>query len=154
MGDLVREETARRGLKPTPENVGKVMLQLREEGGSSIIARKCIPKIEEHKSSKILVDGLRSLYEAETFKAHLAKFTLIAVHSSPEERFRRLFNRRRSDDPKEWEVFSERDIRELSVGLGNAIAMAEYIIVNTGSIEQVKVKVKETLQGIEEKWMK
>lgn len=154
MGDVVREETAKRGLELTPKNVGKVMLQLRKEGGKSVIAKKCIPKIEEQKSSKVLVDGLRSLYEAEAFKAHFAKFTLVAVHTSPETRFRRLFNRRRSDDPIGWEAFHERDMRELGVGLGNAIAMAEQIIMNDNSIEQVKVRAKETLQRIEEKWMK
>jgi dephospho-CoA kinase len=154
MGDVIREETAKRGLELTPQNVGKVMLQLREEGGNSIIAQKCIPKIEEQTSTKVLVDGLRSMYEADAFKAHFAKFTLVAVHASPETRFNRLFNRRRSDDPDRWEVFRDRDMRELSVGVGNVIAMAEQIIVNDNSMEQVKAKVEETLQRIEEKWMK
>lgn len=154
MGDVIREETAKRSLKLTPENVGKVMLQLREEGGNYIIAQKCIPKIEEQKNTKVLVDGLRSLYEAEAFKTHFAKFALVAVYASPETRFKRLFNRRRSDDPSGWEVFRERDMRELSVGLGNVIAMAEQLIINDNSIEQVKGRVKETLQRIEEKWMK
>ena len=154
MGDVIREETAKRGLELTPQNVGKVMLQLREAGGNSIIAQKCIPKIEEQNSTKVLVDGLRSMYEADAFKAHFAKFTLVAVHASPETRFKRLFNRRRSDDPDVWEVFRDRDMRELSVGVGNVIAMAEQIIVNDNSMEQVKAKVEETLQRIEEKWMK
>jgi len=154
MGDVIREETAKRGLELTPQNVGKVMLQLRDEGGNYVIAQKCIPKIEEQTSTKVLVDGLRSMYEADAFKAHFAKFTLVAVHASPETRFKRLFNRRRSDDPDVWEVFRDRDMRELSVGVGNVIAMAEQIIVNDNSMEQVKAKVEETLQRIEEKWMK
>jgi dephospho-CoA kinase len=94
------------------------------------------------------------MYEADAFKVHFAKFTLVAVHASPETRFKRLFNRRRSDDPDRWEVFRDRDMRELSVGVGNVIAMAEQIIVNDNSVEQVKAKVLETLQRIEEKWMK
>jgi dephospho-CoA kinase len=154
MGDVIRQETLKRGLELTPQNVGKVMLQLREEGGNYVIAQKCIPKIEEQTSKKVLVDGLRSLYEADTFKAHFAKFTLVAVHASPENRFNRLFCRGRSDDPHDWEVFHERDMRELSVGLGNVIAMAEQMIVNDNSVEQVKAKAKETLQRIEKKWMK
>ncbi|MCJ7793321.1 flagellar hook-basal body complex protein FliE [Candidatus Bathyarchaeota archaeon] len=154
MGDVIREETAKRGLELTPQNVGKVMLQLREAGGNSIIAQKCIPKIEEQTSTKVLVDGLRSMYEADAFKAHFAKFTLVAVHASPETRFNRLFNRRRSDDPDRWEVFRDRDMRELNVGVGNVIAMAEQIIVNDNSMEQVKAKVVKTLQRIEKKWMK
>ena len=31
MGDVIREETQKRGLKPTPNNIGKVMLELRRK---------------------------------------------------------------------------------------------------------------------------
>jgi dephospho-CoA kinase len=154
MGDVIREETQKRGLKPTPKNIGKVMLELREKGGNSIIADKCIPKIEQQKSGKVIVDGLRSPSEVDVFKAHFSKFSLIAVHASPETRFNRLYRRRRSDDPDGWELFHERDMRELSVGLGNAITMAEHFIINENKRADVKIKVKETLRMIEEKWKK
>lgn len=152
MGDVIRQETLKRGLELTPQNVGKVMLELRKEGGNYVIAQKCIPKIEEQASSKVLVDGLRSLFEADIFKEHFAKFSLVAVHASPQTRFGRLSTRRRSDDPSEWKVFQERDMRELGVGLGNVIAMAEQVIVNDNSFEHVKAKVKASLERIEEKW--
>ena len=154
MGDVVREETAKRGLDLTPQSVGKVMLELRAQGGNTVVASKCIPKIEAQESSKVLVDGLRSLYEVDTFKGHFAKFTLAAVHASPETRFNRLFSRRRSDDPDGWEVFHERDMRELGVGLGNVIAMAEQLIVNDKSADEVKVVIRDALGRIEAKWIK
>ena len=154
MGDVIREETAKRGLELTPQNVGKVMLQLRADGGVTVVAQKCIPKIEAQASAKVLVDGLRSLYEVEAFKAHFAKFSLVAMHASPETRFTRLSNRHRSDDPSGWEVFGDRDMRELSVGLGNVIAMAERMIINDDSFEETKVQVAEALRRIEEKWLK
>jgi dephospho-CoA kinase len=154
MGDVVRQETTKRGLELTPQNVGKVMLELRQEGGNYVIAKKCIPKIEQQTSPKVLIDGLRSLYEADIFKEHFAKFSLVAVHASPELRFNRLSNRRRSDDPADWKVFNERDMREIGVGLGNVIAMAEQMIVNDNSIESVKAKVKESLERVEGKWLK
>jgi len=152
MGDVIRQETLKRGLELTPQNVGKVMLELRQESGNFVIAQKCIPKIEEQASSKVLVDGLRSLYEADIFKEHFTKFSLVAVHASPQIRFSRLYSRGRSDDPAEWKVFLERDMRELGVGLGNVIAMAEQVIVNDNSFEYVKAKVKASLERIEEKW--
>ncbi len=154
MGDVIREETKKRGLDPTPHNVGKVMLNLRAEGGNYVVAKKCIPKIEQEKTERILVDGLRSLYEADIFKEHFSTFTLVAVHAPPQIRFNRLKLRNRSDDPQNWEVFHERDMRELGVGLGNVIAMAEMILINDDSIERFKVQVKEKFVRIEEKWLK
>jgi dephospho-CoA kinase len=152
MGDVVREETKKRGLEMNPENIGRVMLELRKKGGASVVAEKCIPKIERKRSRKVIVDGVRSLSEVDAFKKHFPKFSLIAVHSSSEARYNRLHSRRRSDDPDDWELFHERDLRELSVGLGNAIAMAEHIIVNENNRETAKAKARRVFWRIERKW--
>lgn len=154
MGDVIREEAERRRLEPNPENLGKTMLELRRSEGKGAIAKRCIRKIEKTAKSKVIVDGIRSLSEIEEFKESFPKSSFIAVHSSPETRFRRVYRRRRSDDPETWEIFHRRDVRELSVGLGDAIAMAEWVIVNEGELEAVKEKVKEILRRIEEKWMR
>jgi len=152
MGDEVREETKRRGLEPTPENVGKIMLKLREEEGPTVVAQKCIPKIANASADIVLVDGIRSLNEVDKFKKSFPQFTLISVHSSPDTRFGRLFRRKRSDDPEGWEVFLERDLRELSVGQGNVIAMADHMIVNEGILEEFKAKIQEVLEAATAKW--
>jgi dephospho-CoA kinase len=154
MGDEVREEAKQRGLEPSPENLGRIMLELRQLEGEAAIAKRCIPKIMAKAESKVIVDGVRSLAEVEEFRRHFQKFVLVAVHASPETRFKRLFHRRRSDDPKSWEIFHERDMRELSVGLGNAIAMAEHMIVNEESLETAKKRAAEVLRRAEGKWMK
>jgi len=154
MGDVVREEAVRRGLMSSPENLGKIMLELRQKEGKNVIAKRCIPKIENAKKPKIIVDGVRSPSEVEEFKKHFSKFSLIAIQSSPETRFKRLYRRQRSDDPKNWKIFHERDTRELSVGLGEAIAMAEYLIANEEEREVVKEKIRKVLRKVEEKWMK
>jgi len=154
MGDEVREETKRRGLEPTPENVGKIMLKLREEESQNVVARKCIPKIANASTNFVLVDGVRSLHEVYEFEKNFPQFVLMAVHSSPETRFGRLFRRNRSDDPKGWEVFIERDLRELSVGQGGVIAMADYMIVNEGTLEEFKAKIREVLEAATAKWTK
>lgn len=152
MGDVIREETRKRGLEATPQNVGKVMLELRREGGNNIIAEKCVPKIQAQASGKIVIDGIRSLNEADVFKSNFQFFKLVTVHASPQIRFVRLSQRGRSDDPPNFDVFYERDMRELSVGLGNAIAMAEDVLVNHDSMESFKAQVKKFLELTEAKW--
>jgi dephospho-CoA kinase len=152
MGDVVREETRERGLDLDPKNIGKVMLELRKEGGASVIAERCIPKIEQQKSDKVIADGLRSLSEVETFKRRFPNFILVAVFATQETRFKRLFRRQRSDDPDGRELFNERDMRELGVGLGNAIAMADYLIINEGNKNSTKTAVREFIRRIETKW--
>jgi dephospho-CoA kinase len=150
MGDVIRDEAKRRKLEPTPENIGYVMLKLREEEGTEVVAKRCIPKIEAAEGSIVVVDGIRSLSEVEEFKKHFPKFVLIAIHASPETRFKRLFRRGRSDDPRTREVFMERDLRELSVGLGDVIATADYLIVNEGTKAQLERRIRKVLEKVME----
>jgi dephospho-CoA kinase len=148
MGDEVREEVKRRKLEPTPENLGKVMLQLREAEGPTAVAKRCVPKLKSAKGEVVVVDGIRSLHEVEEFKKHFPNFTLIALHTSPKSRYERLSRRRRSDDPKSWETFMERDRRELGVGLGAVIATADYMIVNGGTLAQLRKKIQRALKEV------
>lgn len=156
MGDVIREETQKRGLELNPKNIGRVMLELRKMGGASVVADRCITKLEQLESEKVIVDGVRSLSEVAAFKKRFPHFSLIAVYASPETRFNRIYRRQRSDDPERWELFNERDVRELGVGLGDVIAMAEYLVVNEQGKGKTNTKVaaKRFIRRIEEKWMK
>jgi dephospho-CoA kinase len=154
MGDEIREEAKRRKLEPTPENLGLVMLNLRGEEGPAVVAKRCVPKMEKTEEKVVVVDGIRSLQEVEEFKRNFPDFTLIAIHASPETRFRRLFQRKRSDDPKGWETFLERDLREISVGIGSAIATADHVIVNEGTKVELERKTREVLMEVLKKWMR
>ena len=133
MGDEVRSEAKRRGLDITPENLGRIMLEIRRVEGPAAIAKRCIQKIKSLDSPFILIDGIRSLHEVEEFRRIFPDFKVLAVHASPKTRFKRLLRRGREDDPKSWEDFVKRDMRELSVGLGNVIATADYMLVNEGT---------------------
>jgi dephospho-CoA kinase len=135
-------------MEPTPENVGSVMLKLRQEEGPAAVANRCIPHIETMKKRVVLIDGIRSLHETDAFKQRFAAFVLLAIHSCPETRFKRLFKRNRSDDPVNWQVFLERDWRELRVGLGDVIALADVMIVNEGTQMQLKREAEACLRRV------
>jgi dephospho-CoA kinase len=154
MGDVIREEAEKRSLEPNPKNIGKIMLELRYMEGTNVIAQRCIPKIEKTRRQKVIVDGIRSLKEVAEFRENFPKFSLIAIHCCPETRFKRLYKRRRSDDAANRDAFNERDMRELSVGLGSAIALAEHVIINEEPAGVVKDKIKKVLEKVEKKWTK
>jgi dephospho-CoA kinase len=148
MGDVVREEAKCRGIEPTPENIGKLMVQLREEYGPDVIAKRCTSKIQYAPENFVLIDGLRNLEEVEFFKRYFKKFTLIAIHASPQTRFQRLFKRKRSDAPADWKSFLERDLREIKVGIGGVIALADYMIVNEETVEKCKIEIQKVLEKV------
>ena len=137
-GDIIREEVERRGLAPTPENVGKIMLKIREEEGVGVVASRLIPRIDANQSNAVLVEGIRNIEEVNILEKHYSRVTVAAIHASAENRFNRLRTRSRSDDPKTWKEFDARDKRELDVGIGKVIALADKMLVNEGSIQKFK----------------
>ena len=148
MGDVIREEAKLRNLEPTPENLGTLMLNLRAADGPAAVAKRCIPKLEKITELIVGVDGIRSLAEVNEFKTHFPNFVLVAFHASPKTRYQRLFRRKRSDDPQDWETFMERDIRELGVGMGDVIATADHMIVNEGTFTKLNIRIKQILKEI------
>ena len=146
MGDVVREEARARGLPETPASIGEVSVSLRRKYGDQEIAKRCSPRIKEElrKGSHVVVEGVRSLEEIKYFKKNLSgEFIIVAIHSSPLTRYQRLKNRGRGDDPKDWETFVERDYRELGYGMGSAIALADHMVVNEGTLAEVREKIEE-----------
>jgi len=132
MGDVIREETRRRGLEPDEKNTGKVMLELREKYGPGAVAEVCLRSLKATKNEVAIVDGIRSFAEVEVF-AKAAKVKLLAVHASRDRRFKLLTERARRDAPKDRASFDERDKRELSIGVGNAVALADETVSNEHS---------------------
>ncbi len=150
MGDVIRDLARERGLEPTPSNLGLVAEGIRREGGDAAVARKCIERLRREGAARVVVDGIRSLEEVEAFRDAFSDVMLMAVHASPRTRFRRLRERGRSDDPKRWETFVERDRRELGFGVGSAIAMADHMIVNEGSLQDLKQAFEGLMERLNE----
>lgn len=150
MGDYIRELAMEEHLEPTTRNLGLLAREIRRERGGDAVARRCIERLREESTARVAVDGVRSLEEVEAFREAFGEVALVAVHASPRTRFNRLRERGRSDDHGDWRTFSERDKLELGIGLGSAIAMADYMIVNEGSLEDLKRAFERLMEGLEE----
>lgn len=140
-GDVVRDEASVRGIPMTPESLGNLMLEMRKEEGPKVIVKRLLPKIHMSQSRTVVVEGLRSLEELNLLRKNF-KVILLAIHSSPKERFERLTIRGRSDDPKDLNEFIQRDMRELDVGIGHVLALADKHIVNDSTIENFRRQLR------------
>jgi len=143
MGDVIRELAKQKGLEPTRENMGHLAEEIRK-GGPDAVARRCVEMLKKGPEGLTVVDGIRSLAEVNTFKDEF-DVVLIALWASPLSRYKRLTRRGRSDDPKTWEEFKERERRELGFGIGDAIASSDYMIKNDDGIDTLKPAFEEIM---------
>ena len=142
MGDAVREAAKRANLEMTDANLGNLMIRLRKEKGSGAIAYLVLDRIRSIIVSSpnvnaIIVDGIRNIEEMKVLGS-LGAVKLLAIHGSSLVRFIHVKARARSDAPDKEDDFSERDRRELTVGISEAIALAdESVSNNTLTIDQL-----------------
>ncbi|MGQ4892664.1 MAG: AAA family ATPase [Candidatus Njordarchaeia archaeon] len=152
MGELVFEETKKRGYELTPSNIAMVAKSLRAERGDGAVATLVLDKIKEHIEGKfnlskiIVVEGLRSKSEYEIFQKSFGNVILVAILASQEVRYSRIIMRNRVDQEKDINALARRDMRELAFGIGELVTIADYYIFNENSpIEVFEKEAKEVL---------
>jgi dephospho-CoA kinase len=142
MGDLVREETRRRGLPLTNPNVGRIASEERDKHGGGM---RALPKLTE---TRMLVDGCRSDTEVTVFRHNFGDLFVLGIFASPETRYDRMTTRSRNDDGGSLQDFFDRDRRELKWGIGNAFALADGMLINEGPIDIFRREARSMLERI------
>jgi dephospho-CoA kinase len=145
MGDLVRDETRRRGLGLSNANLGRVANEEREKHGPGVWAQRAIPKLTE---TKMLVDGCRSDHEVTVFRHNFGDLYVLGIFASPGTRYDRMIKRSRGDDGMSLQEFYDRDRRELKWGIGNAFSLADGMLINEGALDEFKRAARDKLEEI------
>ncbi|HEV2520185.1 MAG TPA: AAA family ATPase [Thermoplasmata archaeon] len=148
MGDLVRDETRRRGLPMNNANIARIANEEREKHGMGVWAQRAIPKLTE---TKMLVDGCRSDAEVTVFRHHFGDLFVLGIYSAPETRYERMIRRARGDDGQNLQEFYDRDRRELKWGIGSAFTLADAMLINEGTIEEFRSAGRSMLTRILER---
>ena len=168
MGNVIRRETAERGLEPNSKNIGMVATNLRETYGDDVVLQRIWPLISEElkNNNLVLIDGMRSIAEKNAL-VELMGFEpeILAILASEDIRNARLIERKRSDDvnlkltknekkltteinEEKNHAISERDIREKGWGVESLIEQAKYKIENQDSVDSFRIRVKALLERL------
>ena len=130
--------------EPTRDRLIEFGKYLKDKYGGDILIRLAIDKKRNCKN--IIIDGVRSKEEIETIKRLGGK--VIYVEARPEVRFERLMNRKASKDKgiKSFEDFKEMDDAEESLYHTSELKdLADYVIVNEGTLEELREKVEKII---------
>ena len=142
MGDMVWDHVREHGMELDPAIVGKVAHERREKDGPDIWARVTADHIRKSIPDPTpefaFIDGVRSIHEVERFRTEFLDFRIVAVHSSPHTRYERIMARKRVDDAQSYDAFMDREKRELSWGIAQVVALADVMLVNEGSLDELR----------------
>ena len=141
LSDIVRERALALG-----RDVGRASLietgqAMRREGGPGILARLLAPRLPDRSG----VDSIRHPAEVEGLR-ELPGFRLMGVDAPVETRWRRAVARGREGDVPDLATFAAREQLENGTSpeqqqLSRALALADRVVVNDGSLEQFRSAV-------------
>lgn len=156
-GQITLDKIKEQGLEINEVNEKKTRESFRKEYGMGAYAVLNIPKLDGLlKNSDVVVDGLYSWSEYKILKEKYGdSMCVIAIYAPPKLRYERLEKRTAENDknsrfrPFSKEESMSRDYAEIeNIEKGGPIVVADFTIVNTGTVEDLKEKIKEALEYI------
>ena len=150
MGDVIRREAAKAGLGTSDAALGEMAVRLRRERGMDAVALLTIEDVKALRAPLLLIDGLRGDAEVKLFRERFPGFLLVGIVSDFGHRLARSSARGRSDDISREEDLKNRDRREEGFGLARALAEADRVLENNGSLPEFEEKVRALIRGIRE----
>lgn len=148
-GDITDEELKKQGMEVNEANERKMREALRQRYGMAAYAMLNLSRIDAAlKTAPVVIDGLYSWEEYTSLKDYYRDvFLVVAVWASPEVRYARLAARQ-VRPLNEEEAFSRDGAEIANLNKGGPIAMADYTILNEGSLKDLEKAVKKIISRV------
>ncbi len=144
--DVLREETAARGLSLERPNLVVVANDLRSTRGHGYLAEKCAEKLKKMDVDVGMVSDLRNVGEIDALSKAFGKdFKLLSIDSDKRVRYERAKSRKRWGEDflsfEEWAAAEERELHPKTddpavQNIGACMALTDYTLYNNGSVEE------------------
>ncbi len=156
LSSILHDELKEKGIKNyTRKDLQDLGDQLRKQSGDAVLAKLAIKKMNESGKTKFIIEGIRNPGEIEFLKK-FPHFILLGVKAKRELRYKRLLQRAKPWDPKEWNDFVTVDRRDLGVRqkksgqqVGKCLAYCDYILTNNKDVWDFHRKVKRLISRFE-----
>jgi len=151
--DILKEIAKQRDIELTRENLQKLGNDIKKETRSlGILSKKMLKKI---KTDKAVVDGIRNADEIRELRKKRDVY-IIGINASQRLRYERIRKRNREGDPKTFSEFKRLDNLEnrgktKGQEINKCLKMADFTIINNGSLEQLHKEIGKILETISSK---
>jgi dephospho-CoA kinase len=149
-GQIILDEVTKRGLEINPENERIVREDLRKTYGMQVCAERSLLTLQSlmSQNNTVGIDGLYSWEEYVFLKKHCQNVQIIHIFAERSLRYQRLSTR--PIRPLTHDEAEKRDIAEIEhLNKGGPIAMADYIIENNGTMEELHEKLENLLTKLQ-----
>jgi len=156
---IVHEELKKKGVteftRKTLQDIGD---GLRAKEGEGALAKRAISILEKEGSTRVVIEGIRNPGEVR-FLRKLPNFVLIAVDATRAVRYKRVIERGKPWDPKDWDSFvivDNRDHEDEKNDAGQQVKrcmnMDDFLIENNKDLDHLYQEIQIVTEKIAKKF--
>ncbi len=143
LSDVIRDALRKDGIEDTRDNLIEKGNELRKKYGPAILARMAMERVE----GKAVIDSIRNPSEVEYLRQR-KEFILLAIEAPVELRYERVKRRGRQESASTLEEFIKKEKEEMTDSekeqqLHSCMKMADFVIMNDGTLEDLHLKLEE-----------
>ncbi len=148
----IEKEIAARGLEANRDTLRLVANDMRRLEGHDVIVTRAIQAIDAEEVEDAVIESIRALAEAETLMQEGG--VLLAVDADEKIRYERIVGRGSITDKITFEKFKEQEAVEMNdpdpngMQKAKVMAMADYTIMNNGSLPELHQQIEDFLVSI------
>lgn len=145
LSDVIRDALRKNGKEVSRDNLIEKGNELRKKYGPDILARMALKRVK----GKAVIDSIRNPSEIEYLRKK-KKFILLAIDAPVELRYERVKQRGRKESVSTLEEFIKKEKEEMTGSkkgqqLHSCIQMADFVIMNDGTLEDLHLKLEESV---------
>lgn len=147
------EEFIKRGIESSRANMRLIANELRSTHGNDFLVTYYLKKKKQEGVDNAIIESIRATAEAVTLQTEDG--VLIAVDADQQVRYERITSRGSSSDDISLTDFIKQEELEMNdpdpngMQKAKVMQMADYTILNEGTLEELGLKVEEVLKKME-----
>lgn len=144
---IMRDLLDRLYLEHSRQHMSDISRVLRENFGEDLFAKVMATDVQKAAENLVVVDGARRLADIEHLKK-IEGFKLVSIEADAKIRYERLIARGENPDDKNktWEQFLKDHELETEASIPALMKMAEVVVDNNGSAEQLYEQLDKLVQ--------
>lgn len=151
--DLIIEEVKKRGLPLDRVQIGDTGTALRREQEPAYFVNTFMERAKNAGQTNVVIESIRTVTEARRIQELGGK--IIAIDAPVDIRYARITERGSTTDHVTFEQFREQEDREYTakddsdptqMSVLKVMDIADYVLVNEGSLEEIHEKIEEILK--------
>lgn len=150
LSSTIKEMMIEKKIEITPSSIIEFSLLMKHEHGADVFAKIKAKQLKGHLGN-IAIVGFRSINEVNAIRAELdSRLIMVAIVAGDDTRYERLHDRKEFK-VNDKEDFNMRDKKNIAMGIKETIDSADYIISNSGTLDELKISIGQVIEGIQEK---